>query len=114
MSGISTHVLDTASGRPAIGIPVVLEMVAANGASTTIAASTTDDQGRVPRLVPEGLAFVAGTYRLTFDTQSYFASQNVECFYPSVTVLFKARRATEHYHIPLLLSPFGYSTYRGT
>jgi 5-hydroxyisourate hydrolase len=114
MSGISTHVLDTASGRPAVGIVDVLEKVAADGAATMIAASTTDDQGRVPRLVPEGFAFVSGTYRLTFDTQPYFASQNVECFYPSVAVLFNVRRATEHYHVPLLLSPFGYSTYRGT
>ena len=114
MSGISTHVLDTATGRPAIGILVVLEMIAADGALTVIRQTTTDDEGRVSRVLPEGFALLAGTYRLTFDTQSYFASQNVECFYPSVTVLFKARRATEHYHIPLLLSPFGYSTYRGT
>jgi len=114
MSGISTHVLDTANGRPAIGIIVVLEKVGPDGASKMIAASMTDDEGRVPRLLPEGFAFVAGTYRLTFDTQSYFASRNVECFYPSVTVLFNVRRPTEHHHIPLLLSPFSYSTYRGT
>jgi 5-hydroxyisourate hydrolase len=114
MSGISTHVLDTANGRPAIGVIILLEMVAADGASTVIRQTTTDDEGRVSRVLPEGFAFLPGTYRLTFDTQSYFASRNVECFYPSVTVLFKAPRATEHYHIPLLLSPFGYSTYRGT
>jgi 5-hydroxyisourate hydrolase len=113
MSGISTHVLDTANGRPASGVLIVLEMVAADGASTVIRQTATDDEGRVSRVLPEGFAFLAGTYRLTFDTQSYFASQNVECFYPIVTVSFKAR-ATEHYHIPLLLSPFGYSTYRGT
>ena len=114
MSGISTHVLDTANGRPAIGIPVLLEMVAVDGTSTIVGRATTDDEGRVPRVLPEGFAFLAGTYRLTFDTRSYFASQNVECFYPSVTVLFEVRRATGHYHVPLLLSPFGYSTYRGT
>jgi 5-hydroxyisourate hydrolase len=114
MSGISTHVLDTANGRPAIGMPVLLEMVAVDGTSTIIGRATTYDEVRVSRVLPDVFKFLAGTYRLTFDTRSYFASQKVECFYPSVTVLFEVRRAAEHYHVPLLLSPFGYSTYRGT
>ena len=114
MSGISTHVLNLASGRPAVGVPVLLEIVATDGAATFVERATTDAEGRVRRLLPEGAALSIGTYRLTFNTASYFAAQNVDCFYPRVIVLFIVRDATEHHHVPLLLSPFGYSTYRGT
>ncbi len=114
MSGVSTHVLDTSMGRPAAGVPVVLERIAVDGSASTVGQSITDTEGRVRGLLPEGLKLSAGTYRLTFDTAVYFASRRMDCFYPSIAVLFTVTDAAQHYHVPLLLSPFGYSTYRGT
>ena len=102
---ITTHVLDTAKGRPAAGMRVLLvrdEHVVFDG--------VTDDDGRA-RLAEHA---EPGTYRLTFDTGGYFEEQQVEHFYPCVTIEFEIIRADEHYHVPLLLSPFGYSTYRGS
>ena len=107
---ISTHVLDTARGRPAAGVPVALERVAGDGA--VIARAVTDADGRVRELAPASLA--AGDYRLTFDTGAYFATLGVEGFYPLVTVVFSLRDPSQHHHVPLLLSPFGYTTYRGS
>jgi 5-hydroxyisourate hydrolase len=107
---ISTHVLDTARGRPAAGVPVALERVAGDGA--VIARAVTDADGRVRELAPASLA--AGDYRLTFDTGAYFATLGVEGFYPLVTVVFSLRDPSQHHHVPLLLSPFGYATYRGS
>ena len=114
MSGISTHVLDTARGRPATGVPVVLEMLEADGTSTPIGVGATDSDGRIRQLLPEGFRLKPGTHRLTFDVQSYFAAGNQDCFYPRVIVVFIVRDIVEHYHVPLLLSSFGYSTYRGS
>ena len=115
---ISTHVLDTARGRPAAGVPVVLERVAeraeAAGAAVVISRGVTDADGRVRELVPPGAGIGAGRYRLTFDTGAYFESSGIEGFYPLVSVLFVVRDATQHHHVPLLLSPYGYSTYRGS
>ena len=108
MSSITTHVLDTARGRPANGVPIVLEMLAADGAATLIGRDTTDVDGRVRQLVPESFTLTRGNYRITFDTKVYFAAQKLESFYPQVTVLFAVSDPTEHYHVPLLLSPFGY------
>ena len=112
---ISTHVLDTALGRPAVGIGVVLEQLGSgsDGLARELARHGTDADGRVRELAPGG-ALGAGTYRLTFDTAAYFASGGVESFYPRVTVEFVITNAAQHYHVPLLLSPFGYSTYRGS
>jgi 5-hydroxyisourate hydrolase len=107
---ISTHVLDTARGRPAAGVPVALERVAGDGA--VIARAVTDADGRVRELAPASLA--AGDYRLTFDTGAYFATLGIEGFYPLVTVVFSLRDPSQHHHVPLLLSPFGYATYRGS
>ena len=104
MSHLSTHVLDTALGKPAAGIPVALFQ---NG--ELLAEGTTDADGRVATLGPDALA--AGGYTLLFDTAAYFGSR--PAFYPRVIVDFSIT-GPEHYHVPLLLSPFGYSTYRGS
>ena len=113
MSAITTHVLDTALGRPAAGVPVTLERVRSDGAAETLGTGATDSDGRLRDLAPPGL-LVPGTYRLRFDTGAYFAAQELLGFYPEVVIHFTVRSGTEHYHVPLLLSPFGYSTYRGS
>jgi 5-hydroxyisourate hydrolase len=112
MKSISTHVLDIHRGRPAQGVPVVLERISSAGFERMKTAAT-DADGRVKDLVPEG-QLEAGTYRLTFDTGAYFAAQNVEGFYPEASIVFVVRDAAAHYHVPLLLSAHGYSTYRGS
>ncbi len=109
MKSISTHVLDQMRGRPAQGVRATL--TAEDGA--VLREATTDADGRIKDLVPEG-KLAAGTYRLRFDTGAYFASLGVETFYPEATIVFTVRDANSHYHVPLLLSPFGYSTYRGS
>jgi 5-hydroxyisourate hydrolase len=135
MSAISTHVLDIATGCPAAGMQVRLERVAAAGqqaasAGEEIAAASTDADGRVASLGPDAIA--PGTYRLIFDTGGYLTRQRGDsaggtarqrgdsaagaggvAFFPEVTVTFTVTDG-EHYHVPLLLSPFGYSTYRGS
>ena len=120
MSTISTHVLDTALGKPAAGVPVLLERVRdpkGNDAhelrGATIGAGTTDDDGRLKDFVSAGASLEPGTYRLRFDVADYFKASGREVFYPEVSVLFRVT-SEGHYHIPLLLSPFGYSTYRGS
>jgi 5-hydroxyisourate hydrolase len=113
MSTISTHVLDTARGRPAAGIPVTLE-VEGPGAWQLVGKGTTNADGRLSDLISAEASIDAGVYRLIFDTARYFADQQMESFYPLVTVVFKVSDAAQHYHVPLLLSPFGYSTYRGS
>jgi 5-hydroxyisourate hydrolase len=112
MSGITTHVLDTSRGRPAAEVPVTLEVEAAGG-WTLVGKGTTNADGRVADLTP-GDAIATGIYRLVFDTATYFEAQNTKGFYPQVTVTFKIEDASQHYHVPLLLNPFGYSTYRGS
>ena len=111
---ISTHVLDTARGRPAAGVPVLLERADGSEGDVVVARATTDTDGRVRELVPSGAALAAGHYRLTFDTGAYFETQGVEGFYPRIAVLFALREPSQHHHVPLLLSPFGYATYRGS
>lgn len=113
MSQITTHVLDTSLGRPAAGIAVMLEIEAPGGAWKEISRGATDADGRLRHLLAPG-ALVKGTYRLTFETQAYFAQQQKKGFYPEVSIVFEVPDAAEHYHVPLLLSPFGYSTYRGS
>jgi 5-hydroxyisourate hydrolase len=111
MSAISTHVLDTAGGGPAVGLDVRLERVATAG-TEEIARATTDSAGRIASLGPD---FVEpGTYRLVFDTGAYHARQRGQAFFPEIAVTFAVADGTEHYHVPLLLSPFGYTTYRGS
>ncbi|MFO0741783.1 MAG: hydroxyisourate hydrolase [Labilithrix sp.] len=112
MKSVSTHVLDIHRGRPASGVPVKLERKNAE-AFEVLKAGTTDGDGRVKDLVPEG-QLEAGTYRITFDTGAYFAAQNLEGFYPEAAIVFIVRDPNSHYHVPLLLSAHGYSTYRGS
>lgn len=112
MKSISTHVLDVARGRPAHDVPVHLEKKSGES-FLSVRSARTDADGRVKDLVPEG-KLEAGTYRLTFDTAAYFAAQGVESFYPEAAILFVVRDAEAHYHVPLLLAPYGYSTYRGS
>lgn len=115
MSTLSTHVLDTAGGRPAAGVDVELDARGSDGEWRHIAHGTTDDDGRVTDLLPDGVSLSPGTYRLTFDTGAWHAARSdTPCFYPEVPVVFSIGEAAEHYHVPLLLSPYGYSTYRGS
>ncbi|MFE5407748.1 hydroxyisourate hydrolase [Microbacterium sp. NPDC056569] len=107
MSQITTHVLDAALGSPARGIGVVL--TAADGAE--IASGVTDEAGRISDLGPDRLE--AGTYGLTFATGEYFAETGRATFYPVVSIDFAVADPDQHYHVPLLLSPYAYSTYRG-
>jgi 5-hydroxyisourate hydrolase len=113
MSGITTHVLDTALGRPASGIPVRLE-IRADGGWRELGRAVTDADGRARELLPAGHALGVDTYRLTFDTGAYFRSLGSEPFFPEASVVFAVSDPAEHYHVPLLLSPFAYSTYRGS
>jgi len=112
-SPITTHVLDTALGRPAEGVGVRLERLVTAGAFEEIARGVTNADGRVADLLAPG-SLSAGTYRLTFDTGAYLERSGRTGFYPSVPVVFDVERTDEHYHVPLLLSPHGYSTYRGS
>ena len=111
---ISTHVLDVASGRPAPGVGVILERQGPGGELQQVSRARTDNDGRVRELVPGAVDLEAGTYRLTFETGAYFESIDSEGFYPRVSVLFMVRDPAQHHHVPLLLSPYGYSTYRGS
>jgi 5-hydroxyisourate hydrolase len=111
---ISTHVLDTTTGRPAAGVGVILELQGAGGELQPVSRARTDADGRVRELVPGAVDLEAGTYRLTFETGAYFETLEIEGFYPRVFVLFSVRDSTQHHHVPLLLSPYGYSTYRGS
>lgn len=113
MSGISTHVLDTARGRPAPGVSVSLDVLAGSE-WIRLADAATDEKGRVGNLVPSAGAFSGGTYRLRFDAARYFRGQNVETFHSEIIITFEVRDPSEHYHVPLLLSPWGYTTYRGS
>lgn len=113
MSPVTTHVLDTARGRPAEGVPVTLERREL-AEFTLLGRGITDGDGRLRTLLPGGAALAPGTYRITFDTAAYFRAIGTEGFYPSVSVVFEVHDPAQHYHVPLLLSPFGFSTYRGS
>ena len=113
MSAITTHILDVSSGVPARGVPVILERQTSSGWEI-IGKGVTDNDGRLRDLLAPDTNLSSGNYRLIFDTESYFQKQQIEGFYPQVTVTFVVRAAAQHYHVPLLLSPFGYSTYRGS
>jgi len=111
VSTITTHVLDTSRGQPASGVPLLLEVQSDSGRWKPIGKASTDKDGRA-RLLDDNVS--RGTYRLTFDTAAYYRAWNIEGFYPGVQVLFEVRDLSQNYHVPLLLSPYGYSTYRGT
>jgi 5-hydroxyisourate hydrolase len=113
MSGITTHVLDTSRGRPAAGIDVVLQRLV-GGEWEAIGGGRTDADGRVRALLRDTLQVVPGIHRLIFETAGYFSALGTRSFYPQVTIAFEIVDPGEHYHVPLLLSPYGYSTYRGS
>lgn len=114
MSGITTHILDVSIGRPAAGVRVCLERQTSSGVWESIGIQETDADGRARGLISEDPPFAAGTYRLVFGVGAYFKSNEVDGFYDEVMIAFKVNDASQHYHVPLLLSPFGYSTYRGS
>jgi len=111
--GVSTHVLDTSRGHPAAGIAVTLERRAGDG-WVAAGAGETDDDGRVKALLADGTPATPGAWRLRFDVHAYFARLGVESFYPVIEITFTLAAAQEHHHVPLLLSPYGFTTYRGT
>jgi 5-hydroxyisourate hydrolase len=113
MSAITTHILDISRGRPAQGVAIILE-ASADAGWRVLGKGETDADGRLKDLLPEDFNLAAGVYRLTFHTSDYFAAQGVESFYPEVTISFIVSDGAAHYHVPLLVSPFGYSTYRGS
>ena len=110
---ISTHVLNTASGKPAAGVAIVLQYQAGKNWEE-LGRGLTDLQGRAADLYPAKKPLQAGTYRLVYETGVYFKGQGTKTFFPQVEIIFEVEKTDEHYHVPLLLSPFGYSTYRGS
>jgi 5-hydroxyisourate hydrolase len=114
MNRISTHVLDLTHGKPAKDVPVRLERREASGNWLVLASAHTDNDGRCAQLLPNETAFPTGVYRLAFDTASYFRAQKSDGLYPLVEITFQVRDGESHFHIPLLLSPNGYTTYRGS
>ena len=114
MSPITTHVLDTAIGRPAQGIEIILDQKGTGESWTELGRGATNADGRLPSLLPDATVLAAGIYRLRFLTDPYYANCGVRGFYPEVAVMFRIETNGGHYHVPLLLSPFGYSTYRGS
>lgn len=113
MSAITTHILDTSVGRPAADVTVVLDHLDA-GDWQRLGKGRTDADGRVKTLLPPEHEFTPGLYRLEFRVTDYFQAQGVKNFYPYVQIVFTVEDASSHYHVPLLLNPFGYSTYRGS
>ena len=113
MSAITTHVLDTAAGKPAAGMAVRLERREGH-AWHPLSAGVTDGDGRLRTLLPDDHELKAGEYRLTFATGTYYAARGTESFHPEVAIAFDVRNAGEHYHVPLLVAPHGYTTYRGS
>lgn len=111
---ISTHVLDTALGAPAANVAVTLGRVDDGGHAITMSQGVTDSDGRVATLRPRDALLTPGAYRLCFDVAPYFAATQRASFYTEICVNFMVGEGAQHYHVPLLLSPFGYSTYRGS
>lgn len=112
-SPITTHILDTGRGKPAEGIPVILERREADGSWQELGRGISNNDGRLTDLLPENFHVAVGIYRLTFIIAEFFRLTNRDSFYPRITVEFTVKNGG-HYHVPLLLSPFGYSTYRGS
>lgn len=108
---LSTHVLDASRGRPAAQVPLTLYRQTAGGWER-VGRGTSDEDGRCATLAPDGLD--AAVYRLVFDTGAYFRAAGITGFYPEVSVMFEVTEPGRHHHVPLLLSPFAYSTYRGS
>lgn len=114
MSAITTHILDVSSGRPAAGVDVALETQESVERWLHVGQGTTDADGRLRTLLPAEAPLTPGTYRLVFQTRPYFERAGVRSFFPHITVVFEVVSGESHYHVPLLVSPYGYSTYRGS
>jgi len=112
MSQLTTHILDTTKGKPAEGVTIILYHQQNNGWKE-IAKGTTNSDGRIADLLLKDTSLEFGTYKMKFETKAYFDKQSTKTFYPFVEIIFDIS-TKEHYHIPLLLNPFGYSTYRGS
>ncbi len=112
MSRITSHILDTSSGKPAVGITTIL-FYGENDERTEIARSVSNGDGRITNLLDDKIKLIEGIYKLRFETRDYFDKYRIPTFYPYVEIIFEINSA-EHYHIPLLLNPFGYTTYRGS
>ena len=115
-SPITTHILDTSVGKPAAGVVVTLERKVHSGDEVTwedVGDGVTDDDGRVTELLPPD-TLVAGIYRIHFAIGAYFQGAGREAFYPEASIVFEVKNPKEHYHVPLLLNPYGFSTYRGS
>lgn len=113
MSPITTYILDITTGLPGAGISAVLERRTHSAGWQAIAEGITDVNGRINELLSVREAFLPGHYRFIFETGPYFLLRSIECFFPQITVSFVVKDVRQHYHVPVLLSPFGYSTYRG-
>lgn len=111
---ISTHILDTAIGRPAVGVPVVLARSGEGNQWAILARRHTDDDGRCRPLLPESETMTPGLYAIRFDTGAYYTAQGIKGLYPYVEIMFLVEAGQAHYHIPLLLTANGYTTYRGS
>lgn len=110
---LSVHVLNLQTGTPSAGIQVTLERH--TGATwQALAQGTTNEQGRIPELFPANMAIDKGEYRVVFKTGEYYQKLHQDTFFPEIPVIFEVRQTDQHYHIPLLLSPYGFSTYRGS
>ena len=112
MSQITTHILDTTKGKPAAGVTIALLQQAGDNWQE-IARGITNSDGRILDLLPKAMQMELGVYKMKFYTQEYFAQDGTVNFYPFVEIVFNVA-GNEHYHVPLLLNPFGYSTYRGS
>jgi 5-hydroxyisourate hydrolase len=111
--GISTHILDTALGRPATGVPITLAFMT-NGVWSLINDAVTDADGRCKHLLPSTHTLQPGVYRIHFETATYYKRNRLEGLYPYVEIVFTVLEGEQHYHIPLLLTANGYTTYRGS
>lgn len=114
MNAITTHILDTSTGHPAAGIAITLEIQLGGDTWKLLGRSISGSDGRAGELLPKGSALEPGSYRLTFEPAGYFRAHGRESFYPYVQVVFAVDDAARHYHVPLLISPYGYTTYRGS
>lgn len=112
MSQLTTHILDTTLGKPAQNVNIVLYQFHENH-WVEISQGITNQDGRISDLLPNEVLLAFGTYKMKFETKTYFDRLSVQTFYPMVEIIFEIS-TNEHYHVPLLLNPFGYSTYRGS
>jgi 5-hydroxyisourate hydrolase len=113
MSGISTHVLDLTLGRPAAGVVVRLDREE-DGVWRKLSQQPTDADGRVKSMLPPDTTLELGRYRVGFETGSYFRAQGTNCFHPYIEIAFEVTDPAQNYHVPLLVTPHSYSTYRGS